>query len=93
MLEVLPDSFKRMTVEQTQAILDEQAYQMIEKRQALEAEREEDRQSPGREISRTVFLSGFRLFRCEDHGFMVHTVKSTVHTFGNASKSLTTLTE
>lgn len=41
---VLPDSFKRMTVEQTQAILDEQAYQMIEKRQALEAEREEDRQ-------------------------------------------------
>jgi len=41
---VLPDSFKRMTVEQTQAILDEQAYQMIEKRQALEAEREADRQ-------------------------------------------------
>jgi hypothetical protein len=41
---ILPDSFKRMTVEQTQAILDEQAYQMIEKRQALEAEREEDRQ-------------------------------------------------
>ena len=41
---VLPDSFKRMTVEQTQAILDEQAYQMIEKRQTAEAEREADRQ-------------------------------------------------
>merc|ERR1719181_1034756 len=36
---ILPDSFKRMTVEQVQAILDEQAYQMIEKRQREDAER------------------------------------------------------
>merc|ERR1719181_435995 len=40
---ILPDSFKRMTVEQVQAILDEQAYQMIEKRQREDAEREDER--------------------------------------------------
>jgi len=41
---VLPDTFKRMTRDQVQAILDEQAYQMIEKRQRMEAEREDERQ-------------------------------------------------
>jgi hypothetical protein len=39
---VLPDTFKRMTQDQVQVILDTQAYQMIEKRQRAEAEREEE---------------------------------------------------
>jgi len=39
---VLPDTFKRMSQEQVQAILDEQAYQMIEKRQKAEVERQDD---------------------------------------------------
>jgi hypothetical protein len=39
---VLPDTFKRMTQDQVQVILDTQAYQMIEKRQRAEAEKEEE---------------------------------------------------
>jgi len=39
---VLPDTFKRMTQDQIQVILDTQAYQMIEKRQRAEAEKEEE---------------------------------------------------
>merc|ERR1719443_2020510 len=39
---VLPDTFKRMTQEQVQVILDTQAYQMIEKRQRAEAEKGEE---------------------------------------------------
>ena len=34
---MLPDTFKRMTQDQVQVILDTQAYQMIEKRQRAEA--------------------------------------------------------
>jgi hypothetical protein len=40
---VLPDTFKRMTQQQQQVILDTQAFQMVEKRQRAEAEREEER--------------------------------------------------
>merc|ERR1712100_652477 len=48
---VLPDTFKRMTQDQVQVILDTQAYQMIEKRQRAEAEKEE-----GMEFARQLEL-------------------------------------